>query len=178
MTDGPITNPKTTPSTEPVAEAVLPSGIPIARRIQTFNMMQRAIETCARALHEAFNHFQAARHVPQEEVARQISTGRRHVLHALYSLHPIEELIEANPEPMNNTYRCLVSCQQAMRTIERVSYRLQTKPTTPHLQTALSALVRACPRASLEIENNLGGPIQKARDEIANLAHPGDALTA
>ena len=178
MTDIPTVNSNTTPTGKTPPEAVLPSGILIARRIQTFNSMQRAIESSAEALHEAWKDFQAAQQAPQAELKRTISAARIHVLQALTCLHPIESLIELNPEPLRNTYRCLTNCQESMRQIERVSRALIKTPTTPHLSSALSALARACPRASFELENNLGGPIRKARDEIAQLTRPNDALTA
>ena len=178
MADSPIVNSKVTQPETTTAQAVLPSGIQIARRIQTFNSMQHAIEACAEALHEAWKDFQAAQEAPEEELKRTISAARIHALHALTCLHPIESLIELNPEPLSNTYRRLIHCQESMRQIERVSRALLKNPTTPHLARALSALMGACPRASYDLENNLGGPIRKARDEIAALAISGDTPTA
>lgn len=178
MADSPIMNSKTTSPAKAPDEAVLPSGIRVARRIQTFNSMLEAIELCAEALHEAWKDFQTAQQAEGTDLKKAMSAARIHVLHALTCLHPIESLIELNPEPLLSTYQCLTRCQESMRQIERVSRKLIKKQSTPHLERALGALTRACPRASLEIANNLGGPIAKARDEIADLARPGDAVTA
>jgi hypothetical protein len=140
--------------------------------------MQHSIEECAEALHSAWVDFQAAQQAANGDVKRQVSAARIHILCALQSLHIIDEVIQVNRGPLIHTSLCLSKCQEYMRKMERISRGLLENEKSPHHSWALTALVRACPRASYQVENDLGGPIKKARDEIAKLAQPPETLTA
>lgn len=178
MTDTSIINSSTTVEGLSPGAAALPSGIHIARRIQTLNRMQLSIEECAQGLHSAWIDFQAAQQATDGDIKRLISAGRIHILCALQSLHIIEEVVQVNREPLIHTYQCLSRCQGYMRKMARISHSLLQNEQSPRHALTLEALVRACPRASYQVENDLGGPIRKARDEIAKLAEPPPGLTA
>lgn len=152
--------------------ASLPSGAQIARRIQTLHRMQHSIEECAQYLHSAWSDFRAAQQATDGDVKRLLTAGRINILCALQSLHIIEEVVQVNREPLIHTYQCLCKCQSYMKKMERLTRGLLEKGHSPRHHWVLEALVRACPRASYQVENDLGGPIKKARDEIAKLAEP------
>jgi hypothetical protein len=178
MTDTPIVNSGLTKEGLPPGNASLPSGVQVARRIQTLNRMQHSIEECAQGLHSAWVDFQAAQQSTDGDVKRLVSAARIHILCALQSLHIIEEVVQVNREPLMHTYLCLSKCQAYMRKMERLSRGVLENERSPHRARALATLISACPRASYQVENDLGGPIKKARDEIAKLAQPPESLTA
>jgi hypothetical protein len=178
MTDNSIINSGTTVQGLSSGAAALPSGVHIARRIQTLNRMQLSIEECAQGLHSAWVDFQAAKQATDGDVKRLLSAGRIHILSALQSLHLIEEVVQVNREPLIHTYQCLSRCQGYMRKIERISNALLKQDRSPRQALTIEVLIRACPRASYQVENDLGGPIKKARDEIAKMAQPPKSGTA
>ncbi len=177
MTDTSIIKSGTTAESPSPGAAALPSGIQIARRIQTLNRMQASIEECAQALRSAEIDFQAAQRATDGDIKRLISAGRLHVIAALHSLHIIEEFVEVNREPLSHTYECLTRCRKYINTMARISHALLQTDRSPRQASILEVLLRACPRACGQVNTELGGPIRKARDEIAKLAEPPSSPT-
>ena len=159
-------------------DSPLSGDMPAINRIQTLRVMMKSIELYSRALHAAHIKFQEALSAQDTELKQTVQAARQRVQEAKGHLHPIETLVHLGPTKVAHIASCVNRVLIKIDQIDRVSRTLIESEQARHVDRALAALAMACPRTSYELENNLGGPIKQAQENIVQSVLSSDALTA